>query len=234
MVITESMGHGTSITAPAPWSLVGSGYIVLTKLDPDYVSKKGFLPEHLKGRFTGGIGTVMYMDYLSSDVGPYRELLFIPGMFRLGGRRYYSITKIFVSTEASVVNGRNNWGIPKELAEFETLREGPEEVIRVSRDGRPCAELHFQPLPWSLPVTTSIVPAGRRTLVHHHDGKTYLTTPGARGAVSPARLTHAVMDESSFPDFTRGTLVCTVGVPKFLMTFPEARVTRDPLHARVT
>lgn len=218
------MGLGTSITAPAPWSLVGSGYIVLTKLDPGFVSEKGFLPEHLKGRFTGGIGTVMYMDYLSSDVGPYRELLFIPGMFCLGGKRYHSITKIFVSTEASVVNGRNNWGIPKELADFETLREGRVEMIRISRGGRLLAELHFQSLQWSLPVTTSLVPAGLRTLAQHYDGKTYLTTPGARGTVSPARLTHAAMDESSFPDFTRGRLVCTVGVPVFLMTFPEARI----------
>lgn len=218
------MNHLNLIDAPAPWSLVGRGFIILVKLDPGFVAEKGFVPKELRGSFSGGLGTVMYVDYLSSDVGPYRELLFIPGRFSLHRKKYFSITRIYVSTLDSVVNGRNNWGIPKELAEFEVIRDGHDEIVRVSRDNRLCAELHVRTFPCSIPVSTALVPAGLRTLVHHYEGKTYLTTPGAKGVVSPAHLTHAVIDDTTFPDFTRGRVLGTVSVPNFLMTFPRARI----------
>ncbi|HXK45909.1 MAG TPA: acetoacetate decarboxylase family protein [Deltaproteobacteria bacterium] len=212
------------IEAPAPWSLMGHGYVVLVRFDPGFVADQGFVPEPLKGLFSGGFGTIMYVDYLSSDVGPYKELLFIPGLFAFGRKRYYSITKIYVSTEDSVVNGRNNWGIPKELSDFEVIRDQRTEIIRMSRGNRPCVELHFRSLPCSLPVTTALIPAGLRTLAHHHDGRTYLTTPRARGVVSPAHLTHALIDGSAFPDFNLGRILCSVSIPHFFMTFPRARI----------
>lgn len=218
------MENGSLINAPAPWSLVGSGYIILMKLSPDFVFEKGFVTGDLKGRYAGGLGTVMFVDYLSSDVGPYKELLFIPGMFSFGRRTFFSITRIFVSTEASVENGRKNWGIPKERADFSVDRYGDNERIHVSREGRQFVELHFRPMHLSMPVTSSLVPQGLRTLAHHYEGRTYLTTPGARGAVSPARLMHARIDGDVFPDFTQGRILGTMSVPRFLMTFPEARV----------
>jgi acetoacetate decarboxylase len=54
----------------------------------------------------------------TSGVGPYQELLFIPGLFHIDGRYTFSISKIYVSTEASVRSGIENWAIPKELADF--------------------------------------------------------------------------------------------------------------------
>ncbi len=216
------MDEGSVVRVPAPWVLTGQGHITLVRLSRDFVETRGFVPDALTGRFTGGIGMVMYVDYLSSDVGPYREILFIPGMFDVDGRKYFSITRIFVSTIESVVNGRKNWGIPKELAVFDVSRESGVESVRMSRDGRPFAELHFRDLPFPVPVTTALVPRGPRTLVHIHEGMTYLTTPGARGAVSPARLVHARIDGAVFPDFTQGRVLGTVAVPKFLMTFPQA------------
>lgn len=218
------MDGGTIISAPAPWFLLGRGYIILFKLTPDFVAAWGAVPEALEGCFAGGVGTVMYVDYLSSDVGPYRELLFVPGMFSLGSKRYFSITRIYVSTQDSVVNGRNNWGIPKERADFEVARDGDSECIRVSRDGVFCAELHFRSCRCGMPVTTAVIPPGMRTLIHAHGGRTYLTTPGARGSLAPARLTRAITDESLFPDFTYGRILCSFSVPKFLMTFPKARI----------
>ncbi|HQI80136.1 MAG TPA: acetoacetate decarboxylase family protein [Deltaproteobacteria bacterium] len=216
------MDEGSVISAPAPWVLTGQGCIALVRLSRDFVEEQGFVPDALKGRFAGGVGMVMYVDYRSSDVGPYREILFIPGMFDVGGRKYFSISRIFVSTLESVVNGRRNWGIPKELAVFEVSREGGVESVRMSRDGRQFAELRYRALPFSVPVTTALVPRGLRTLVHLHEGRTYLTTPGARGAVSPARLVHARIDGAVFPDFSQCRILGTFAVPKFLMTFPEA------------
>ncbi len=208
--------------APAPWSLEGKGYIILVKLDREFVRNRGFLPEELSGSFAGGIGTIMYVDYQSSDVGPYRELLFIPGMFSFDRKKYFSITKIYVSTMASVVNGQSNWGIPKEVAEFEVIEEGNTDRIRVSKNDRLCAELCFRSYPFAIPVTTRIVPPRFHTLAHLSGGKTYMTTPEARGAVSCARLAEAVIDQSLFPDFTRGRILFVAGIPRFRMVFPKA------------
>jgi hypothetical protein len=212
------------IVATAPWVLMGRGYIILIKLSPKFVIDKGFVPETLSGFFTGGLGTIMYMDYIFSDVGPYKELLFIPGKFSFDGINRFSITKIYVSTMASVINGQNNWGIPKELADFEVINDGSIDRIRISKDNRLCAELCFRSYPFSIPVTTSIVPSRLHTLVQLHGGKKYITTPEARGAISFARLTGATIDESLFPDFTQGRIFCAAMVPRFLMVFPKATI----------
>ncbi len=52
------------------------GYILLYMVHVRVLSGEMLLqPEALKGVFQGGFGSVMYVDYLSSDVGPYNELL---------------------------------------------------------------------------------------------------------------------------------------------------------------
>ena len=72
---------------------------------------------------TTGLGLAMLVQYSSSPAGPYDELLYAlpcrrPTMgFQLMATR--RIPAIFVSTQASVVNGRLNWGVPKNLARFQ-------------------------------------------------------------------------------------------------------------------
>lgn len=211
--------------APAPWALMGSGYIILLKLSDDFVEASGFVPEPLKGSFAGGFGTVMYVDYIYSDAGPYQELLFIPGMFSFEAGRFFSITKIFVSTMTSVVNGQNNWGIPKEVARFELERpDRSTERIRIIKDGSSAAEFTFRYNNLRLPVTTCLVPHAWRTLAHHHEGKTYLTAPMARGSISYARLVDFRAQGSLFPNFTKSRIISAFRVPRFFMVFPKAHI----------
>jgi hypothetical protein len=210
------MDDQAATIAPAPWALMGSGYIIVLKLSRDFAETSGFVPEPLKGSFSGGIGTVMYVDYTYSDAGPYQELLFIPGTFNLAATRYFSITKIFVSTMDSVVYGRRNWGIPKELADFTCEKKNQlADRIRVIKDGTTAAELTFRSYPLRIPVTTG--------LVHLHEGKTYLTTPMARGTISPARLVDFSANASFFPDITHGRVMAAFKVSHFFMVFPQAR-----------
>ncbi|HHO76290.1 MAG TPA: hypothetical protein ENN05_07660 [Deltaproteobacteria bacterium] len=211
--------------APAPWALMGSGYIILLRLPKGLVETGGFVPEPLIGSFAGGFGTVMYVDYSYSDAGPYRELLFIPGMFSFTQGRFFSITKIFVSTMDSVVNGQKNWGIPKELAGFEhEVKDKSTECIRIVKDGATAAEFTFRSSAMSLPVTTGIIPRSWHTLAHIHDEKTYLTLLMARGFISPARLVDFKSTESLFPDLTKGRIISAFRVPRFFMVFPKARI----------
>jgi hypothetical protein len=219
------MNNQATISAPAPWALMGSGYIILLKLSRDFVETYGFVPDSLKGSFTGGFGTVMYVDYIYSDVGPYQELLFIPGTFGFMGKNFFSITKIFVSTLESVVNGQTNWGMPKELADFERESLDPStECIRIFKDGSRAVELTFRSYNLRLPVTTGLVPPAWRTLAHHHEGKTFLATPVARGSIAPARLVDCSIKESFFPGFTQGRVISAFKVPHFFMVFPKARL----------
>ena len=106
------IAHGNTIV-PAPWKLRGDGYMFMIKLPLPRGRAELFAPTELAEARFGQFGWVMYVDYAASPVGPYRELLFNPGTFRFGARRLPSITKIYVSSQASVDSGRHNWGIPK-------------------------------------------------------------------------------------------------------------------------
>lgn len=205
---------------PAPWTLTGSGYIILVKLSERFVKENCFVPDSMAGSFSGGIGTIMLVDYVSSDAGPYKELLFIPGRFCFQGRNLFSITKIYVSTMNSVVNGIRNWGIPKELAQFDILQTGHESMVRISMDGSCFAELSFKHYPVHVPMTTALAPPGLRSLGHHYQSRTYITRISARGSVCPARLVSARIDQTHFPDFTAGKVLATFYASKFLMVFP--------------
>ncbi|KAL4875707.1 hypothetical protein BJY04DRAFT_154372 [Aspergillus karnatakaensis] len=76
-------------------------------------------PQLKKNSWLKGVMIVRYED---TDVGPYDELILIPGRatnpHSKTARSEMRISTIYVSTEASVWNGRRNWNIPKHLAVF--------------------------------------------------------------------------------------------------------------------
>jgi hypothetical protein len=169
----------------------------------------------------------MYVDYAESGCGPYRELLFIPGAFPCDdGRRHLSISRILVSTWDSVVNGRNNWGIPKDRADFEVRQDGRDEVVRVTSDGRELCELRLATLRFAppLPVHSGIVPAALRTMAQRFRGNSYYYAPEARGRVRPGRLVSWRFDSALFPDLSGAAVAAALRVESFRMTFPVARV----------
>lgn len=217
--------------APAPWTLQGRGYITLLRYPADADTQDRFLPEHLQGRRAASrFAWMMFVDYQQSDVGPYYELLFIPGSFPFAdGKRHLSISRILVSSMDSVVNGQRNWGIPKELAQFEVdYGAGRVDAVRVLQDGQLLAELQYQHYPLSLPFSTALVPSGLRTLGQHHDGQTFIYTPSARGWIKPARLRAARSDPDRFPDLTQARALLSVQASRFQMQFPVSRVLSSP------
>lgn len=215
---------------PAPWQLRGNGWIVALKLPPRHPAHDAFLPDELAGRGRGLASCLMYVDYAESGCGPYRELLFIPGAFPFpDGRRHLTISRILVSTWDSVVNGRNNWGIPKDRADFAVEQggaDGREHCVRVSSDGREVCELRFAALRLAppLPVHGAVVPSSLRTLAQRFRGHTYYYAPQARGWVRPARLLSWRFDAGLFPDLAGTAIVAALQVGSFRMTFPVARV----------
>jgi len=127
--------------APSPWlNIPISIYLIpLTSspplLDHAYAPLEAASPfssDASSGKFKGGLGTIQVVRYHDTPVGPYDELLLIPGKFEVPGtegkdgkgngkgrrKEMLRITRIYVSQKGTAWNGRKNWNIPKHLASF--------------------------------------------------------------------------------------------------------------------
>lgn len=137
----------------------------------------------------------MLLDYSSSDAGPYRELLYIPGRasVRVPRRvRGHSISHIFVTTELSRDSGEENWGIPKQLGgiDWGSPREGRREILLSDAAGHPVFGVRLRSRPrggdhaarLALPFSHRFLP---RTLVQTSKGALYTTSIEATGRVRP-------------------------------------------------
>ena len=212
---------------PAPWSLAGDGWIVLLRLPRKSPSRSAYLPQSLQPSLRAAVSALVYVEYSSAPCGAYRELLLIPGTVRFpDGRRHASISRIVVSTWASVVNGRANWGIPKDRADtFDVVRDATTERVRVADGGRELCALEFEaPRGPRLPLRTSWLPASWGTLAQLHEQRAYYYRPAARGSVRPVRLLRARYDGELFPDLSAATVLAAFRVDAFTMEFPVARV----------
>ncbi|KAI4197885.1 MAG: hypothetical protein LQ350_005644 [Teloschistes chrysophthalmus] len=132
--------------APPPWTCRYTGYI-----GSFFVSPSTGLPRDLaydpheasSDRFTeagtwkGGLAMIQLLRYTSTPVGPYDEMVLVPGNFDVPGHGSQPrITRIYVSQRDTTYNGmtnlqvsrliitrlmaigRKNWNIPKHIARF--------------------------------------------------------------------------------------------------------------------
>lgn len=204
--------------ASAPWKLEGEGIILVYKFSKDWVETQGILPEHLKGQFKGGLGYVMLVNYETSPVGPYYELLFIPGKFAPYGKQ--AITKIYVSTDASTRNGQANWGIPKETLPISWDKNEGKESIRVKDGERQVFSCELKTGTIPFPISTSLLPIDLHQL---WNGVDFFTKPSGNGWGKRASLKSLQIDPLYFPDVSTQRPLFTVKVNPFRISFPKAR-----------
>jgi hypothetical protein len=221
----------TNTAAPAPWRLHGDGYVFLYQFNAEWVAAQGFVPEPLRPQFRGGIGALMLVRYRETPVGPYDELLFIPGLFEIDGAQYHSITKIYVSTQTSVVNGQNNWGVPKERADFtfKWLDDVSERVNVTLPDGEAIAEFTvINEGGFRIPINTQLLPL-KPVLGQQWDGQLFITSPFSKGTIQFATLQHTRINAAHFPSL--GHLSPMVGsrATDFELHFPPATI--KPIQA---
>jgi len=208
-----------SLIAPPPWTLTGNGVVVLYHIPASFNRHYGFMSGYQQRGYIGAVGAVVLADYETSEVGPYRELLYIPGMVRVGGKLTFSISKIYVSTYDSLWNGRRNWGIPKELADFKRseLPDGT-QVYKVGISRRQFFEAHVKPWSPRLPFSNRLLPY---THVTQQLSNTLLRTkPVACGHAQLASLTEMAADPLFFPPLHHLTPLFALALPDFRMTFP--------------
>lgn len=218
--------------APAPWQLKGSGYIFALWMPRDVLDHGSFIPPRTPRTGSARLAFAMFVDYQSSDVGPYHELLYIPGKLQFAkDDARMSITRIFVSTEASVVNGRLNWGIPKDRCNFDVTNSGPHDRISLrSDDGRVFAELDLEAFGPRLPAPMGWTPRSWRTLSQVRDGRRFTYVPDANGHFRFARVRDWRFDSQMFPDLARGRIVAALKITDFSMQFPVATESPFEVH----
>ncbi|MBX2892635.1 MAG: acetoacetate decarboxylase family protein [Saprospiraceae bacterium] len=208
----------TPSIAPAPWDLRGDGYMLFYKFSPEWVARHGYLPPALNASFDGFLSTLMLVNYTSSPVGPYRELLFIPGKFRTPQGRRQSITRIVVDSEASTLSGRANWGIPKHTHPFHVEKDGNTEHIEVlDEHGTPGFAITLRAGGLHFPVTTTLIPI---RLYQIWEGRVFLSTPKGSGKGQLATLLDLQINPAFFPDVSSVKPLLALKVSSFKMKFP--------------
>lgn len=206
-------------SAPAPWHLAGTGYILLYYFRSHFVEEKGFMTALQKKSIGLTVGAVMLIDYHRAPVGPYQELLFIPGLFNFGGWRSFSVSKIYVSSPESQWNGQRNWGLQKELANFDIQEPGQGNSQWTVKSGeQPFFQATLSDRSPGLPFSSRLVPWSR--LVQEVKSRLLLTSPTATGNLELATAKDIIADSAHFPPVQEERLIAAFKFQNFSMKFP--------------
>jgi hypothetical protein len=204
---------------PAPWNLTGRGFILMYRFPEDFVRDSCFLPEEWKILKWSGLGYVMLVDYYDSPVGPYKELLVIPGKAQLGEKRLRTISKIYVDSVDSMFNGRENWGIPKELTDFTWTTKERRHVIKAGSFS-PWFEIRMEVGGIPFPVDSRFLPMH---LYQELGNKRFRMSPSGRGTGRFSLVREIKVDPQYFPELNLLEPMIAIYVDPFRMTFPVAQ-----------
>ncbi|KAF3939678.1 hypothetical protein ABW19_dt0205616 [Dactylella cylindrospora] len=143
--VTDTV-ESTITTAPPPWECHGHAWWFIAwpmTSKPIYPGSCHPADFHdgVNDNFHSFLGMIQVVRYTSTPVGPYDEILYIPGHFSTphSTSPRYRITNIYVSKPESVYNGRHNWNIPKHLAvfNFDTSETTGQTTITVAHPESP-------------------------------------------------------------------------------------------------
>lgn len=142
----------------APWGLRGYAIATLNLVDIERV--RPLIPPEfdiipvLPGKTVSGI----YLSYYEpGSVLEYSELIVTAGLLRYSGQFGGWVSHIYVDNADSVAGGREIWGLPKELAEFEWNKgnratSGYENSVVVRQGERELCHVNYNPLNFGLPL----------------------------------------------------------------------------------
>jgi len=227
--------------APAPWLLHGEAFALLYRFGRragPFASDAGSEEDPVRAGFRGGIGAMILVDYSDSPVGPYRELVFIPGRYSYPAaepagedrsaqqaRRItaHTISRIYVTSRSSLDGGRLNWGIPKRLARIDWRREGAgsEVTVKTLPDCAVALSVRFRGRGIALPFDFRLLP---RPLAQASNGSVYLTKVSAHGRARLARTADLEVNELLFPALAHRRPFAAVSIPFATLLFPKATI----------
>jgi|JI9StandDraft_1071089.scaffolds.fasta_scaffold00874_22 hypothetical protein len=217
---------------PPAWNLNGEGFIIPFLANKELLLKEGFIDEKDKLSYLGGLGAIMLVNYESSDVGPYFELLFIPGDFKhtisTNGfnkiRHFKKITKIFVSSQISIQEGRLNWAIPKEFANFSWVKNKNKTSVNIATaNGDIFFKGDFTKRFFPFPVTTKLYPIS--LLQKSESGNLLNTEFSGNGYGKFSTMENIQINKEIFPNlFDIAKFSICLGVENFKIVFPIPKI----------
>lgn len=205
----------------APWKLNGEGLILTYSFSKKWILNNGFVPAHMHHKFKGGLSFIMLADYHESDCGPYRELVFVPGLFYIDGKYQLMITKIYVTTDESKTSGRKNWGIPKELADIDWKLKGKNILFTAHKQDKKFFELQVQSNALAFPVNNTLVPF---KFYQELAGESFSFSPTGKGRATVGKLKGLKSVQTNFPDLSKGQFINCLHIKNFNLTFPKSEI----------
>ncbi|MFT4736743.1 MAG: hypothetical protein ACI8QD_001913 [Cyclobacteriaceae bacterium] len=211
------MFSSNPVLVSPPWQLQGQGWIFAFKSDKSSQSALS-----VRGQPPSGLHFLMFVDYQSSPVGPYKELLLIPGRYHVGNKRGYQISHIHVSTDESTMNGRAHWGIPKVTSDFIESAKGNQHHWRVKSKKGEILTADFSKKGFSIPVASKLLPY---QLIQQMDEKIFQLKPTASGQMKWATLDNFESSMEGFKTLNGKKALIGMYAAPFKMKFPLAKIT---------
>jgi len=206
--------------ASAPWNLTGRGFILMYRFPESFIQESCFLQDDWKELKWSGLGYVIIAEYENSPVGPYHEVLIIPGKAALDGSKLGTISKIYVDSVDSMLNGRINWGIPKEYTDFEWTQENRKHTIKIGGI-TPWLEMVIEHGSIPLPIDTRLIPIN---LFQELDNSRFKVSPTGRGTGRFSLIKEIYVDPNFFPGIDELEPIVAFYVDPFQMNFPIAKI----------
>ncbi len=132
----------------APWTLYGRALQTLQLVEIEQA--RPLIPPELQiisvwpGKTIGG---VYLASYGPGSVLEYNELIVVPALVNYSGKIGFWISHIYVDNPDSVAGGREIWGLPKELAEFD-WKQGKQGQIVVRQSARQLCSFYYAQQTW--------------------------------------------------------------------------------------
>jgi hypothetical protein len=119
--ISEALADRLPAAAPAPWTTSGSGIQWIHRSSP------GAAEHHQRGlTYDRSIPVTLgaFLRYDDGPAGAYDEILASPTFMLRNRRVCMGVPFIAVDSETSIAGGRENWALPKTLAQFDWRLDG--------------------------------------------------------------------------------------------------------------
>lgn len=203
----------------APWRLVGRGWVFVFHLDEDQRKALACQGVDLQLLNSKSFASLMLVEYLSSNAGPYFELLFIPGKVASPLGSGYTINRILVSTQISVNSGRANWGIPKDLADFQVEKNSNCETWSIKHNSDLVLKAKMSSSWLPLPLLSPMTP-----IVQYFEDNIFKFRLFGYGMGRLARIEELEINSDLFPNIQKIKPILGVYIPSFRLNFPEPRV----------
>jgi hypothetical protein len=205
-----------------PWKLKGNGYIILYKLPREFLIEKSFIPSSLQNKFYGSLSALIIVDYKESNVGSYKEILFIPGLFNFNKTKLFSISKIYVDSESSILNGIENWAIPKEYANFDIKNlNDKSQSISISNKNDVFFKANIKSNIFKIPFNSKII---NLSLLQNKNNENFITDFSAKGLISKSQIDIDFINEKFLPDLKNFKPLISFKVDNFSMIFKDAKI----------